>query len=96
MPLKINISSHHLTLEQVEGMTVKALFGAGASIKSASSMGKAVRAAGRDGISSHGMLYVPTYCEHVKCGKVDGSTNPEVFSGRLSALLVDAKQDLLN
>ena len=77
-------------------MTVKALFGAGESIKSASSMGKAVRAAERDGISSHGMLYVPTYCEHVKCGKVDGSTNPEVFSGRLSALLVDAKQDLLN
>ena len=85
------MSSQHLSLEQVESLTMQALTGAGSSPDSASSMSKAVRAAERDGIPSHGLLYVPTYCEHVRCGKVDGNANPEVSSARLSALLVDAK-----
>ena len=85
------MSSQHLTLDQVESLSVKALTGAGASYEAASSMGKAVRAAERDGIPSHGMLYVPTYCEHLICGKVDGNAIPDVSSLRLSALLVDAK-----
>ena len=85
------MSSQHLSLEQVEGLTVQALSGAGASSDSASSMAKAVRAAERDGIPSHGLLYVPTYCEHVSCGKVDGNANPDVSTTLSSALLVDAK-----
>ena len=85
------MSSQHLSLEQVEGLTVQALSGAGASSDSASSMAKAVRAAERDGIASHGLLYVPTYCEHVSCGKVDGNANPDVSTTLSSALLVDAK-----
>ena len=85
------MSTQHLSLEQVEGLTVQALSGAGASSDSASSMAKAVRAAERDGIPSHGLLYVPTYCEHVKCGKVDGNANPDVSATLSSALLVDAK-----
>ena len=59
------MSSQHFSLEQVESLTVQALTGAGAFPDSASSMAKAVRAAERDGIPSHGLLYVPTYCEHV-------------------------------
>ena len=85
------MSSQHLSLEQVEVLTVQALTGAGASPNSASSMAKAVRAAERDGIPSHGLLYVPTYCEHVSCGKVDGNANPDVSATFSSALLVDAK-----
>ena len=80
-----------MSLEQVESLTVEALSGAGASPDSASSMAKAVRAAERDGIPSHGLLYVPTYCEHVRCGKVDGNANPDVSTTLSSALLVDAK-----
>ena len=60
------MSSQHLSLEQVESLTVQALTGAGACPESASSMAKAVRAAERVGIPSHGLLYVPTYCEHVR------------------------------
>ena len=85
------MSSKHLSLEQVEVLTVQALTGAGTSSESASSMAKAVRAAERDGIPSHGLLYVPTYCEHVSCGKVDGNANPDVSATLSSALLVDAK-----
>ena len=85
------MSTQHLSLEKLESLTMQALTGAGASKESASSMAKAVRAAERDGIPSHGLLYVPTYCEHVKCGKVDGNANPDVFTKLSSALLVDAK-----
>ena len=80
-----------MSLEQVESLTEQALTGVGASPESASSMAKAVRAAERDGIPSHGLLYVPTYCEHVRCGKVDGNANPDVSTTLSSALLVDAK-----
>ena len=85
------MSTQHLSLEQVESLTMQALTGAGASKESAFSMAKAVKAAERDGIPSHGLLYVPTYCEHVRCGKVDGNANPDVYTTFSSALLVDAK-----
>ena len=82
------MSTQHLSLKQVESLTMQALTSAGASKESASSMAKAVKAAERDGIPSHGLLYVPTYCEHIKCGKVDGNANPDVCTKLSSALLV--------
>ena len=80
-----------LSLDEVEELTVKALIGSGTLLESAKSMGKAVRAAERDGIRSHGLLYVPTYCQHVLCGKVDGSAVPELTKSRSSSIQVDAK-----
>ncbi len=80
-----------MSLAQVESLATEALVGAGTSPESAKSVGKAAQAAERDGIRSHGLLYVPIYCEHVKCGKVDGVAVPEVTRPRLSAIQVDAK-----
>ncbi|MDP7046642.1 MAG: Ldh family oxidoreductase [SAR324 cluster bacterium] len=85
------MSTEHMTLAQVESLATEALVGAGTSPESAKSVGKAAQAAERDGIRSHGLLYVPIYCEHVKCGKVDGVAVPEVTRPRLSAIQVDAK-----
>ena len=85
------MSTEHMSLAQVESLATEALVGAGTSPKSAKSVGKAAQAAERDGIRSHGLLYVPIYCEHVKCGKVDGVAVPEVTRPRLSAIQVDAK-----
>ena len=79
-----------MSLAQVESLATEALIGAGTRPESAKSVGKAVRAAESEGIRSHGLLYVPTYCEHVKCGKVDGAAVPEVTQPRQSAILVDA------
>jgi (2R)-3-sulfolactate dehydrogenase (NADP+) len=81
----------HLSLEDVEQLATDALVGAGTCPESAQSLARAVRAAERDGIRSHGLMYVPTYCEHVRCGKVDGTAVPEVTQSRASALQVDAK-----
>jgi len=85
------MSTRILSLDEVEELAVKALLGSGTLPESAKSMGKAVRAAERDGIRSHGLLYVPTYCEHVLCGKVDGNAVPEVTKSHLSSIQVDAK-----
>ncbi len=85
------MSTRILSLDEVEELVVKALLGSGTLLESAQSMGKAVRAAERDGIRSHGLLYVPTYCQHVLCGKVDGNAMPEVIKSRLSSIQVDAK-----
>ncbi|HBR59498.1 MAG TPA: sulfolactate dehydrogenase, partial [Deltaproteobacteria bacterium] len=85
------MSTEHMSLAQVESLATEALVGAGTSPESAKSVGKAAQAAERDGIRSHGLLYVPIYCEHVKCGKVDGVAVPEVTRPRLSAIQVDAK-----
>ena len=85
------MSTEKLSLAQVESLATEALIGAGTRPESAKSVGKAALAAERDGIRSHGLLYVPIYCEHVKCGKVDGAAVPEVTQPRLSAIQVDAK-----
>ena len=85
------MSTQHLSLQEVENLATEALVGAGTRLESAQSLARAVMAAERDGIRSHGLLYVPTYCEHVRCGKVDGTAVPEVTQPRASALQVDAK-----
>ena len=85
------MSTEKLSLAEVESLATSALIGAGTRPESAKSVGKAARAAERDGIRSHGLLYIPIYCEHVKCGKVDGAAVPEVSQSRLSSIQVDAK-----
>jgi len=49
-----------------------------------------VAAAECDGTRSHGLVYVPIYCEHVQCGKVVGSAVPNVEDMAASSIVVDA------
>lgn len=79
-----------LSLEEVEQIAFTALRAAGADAASAQSVALAIMAAERDGISSHGLAYLPIYCEHLRCGKVDRSAVPEVsVSG--AVVKVDAR-----
>jgi (2R)-3-sulfolactate dehydrogenase (NADP+) len=43
-----------------------------------------------DGTRSHGLVYVPIYCEHVQCGKVVGAAVPNVEDTAASSIVVDA------
>jgi (2R)-3-sulfolactate dehydrogenase (NADP+) len=56
----------------------------------ARSLARAVAAAEMDGIRSHGLVYVPIYCEHVQCGKVNGTAVPTVEVTGTAAVTVDA------
>ena len=79
-----------LTLEEISTLAKEALIDSGASAGAASSLAAAVTAAERDGIRSHGLIYVPIYCEHLKCGKVNAAAEPVVLSQDGSAIVVDA------
>ncbi len=80
-----------MTLEEIEKLARDALIGAGASEINAASVARSTWRAERDGVRSHGLLYVPIYAEHVRCGKVDGKAVPVVDIPKPSAVCVDAK-----
>ncbi|MAH85607.1 MAG: sulfolactate dehydrogenase [Rhodospirillaceae bacterium TMED8] len=79
-----------ITLTAVENLARRALESTGVREESAVSVARAITAAERDGIASHGLVYLPTYCEHVQCGKVLGLAVPKVELPVASAVVVDA------
>jgi (2R)-3-sulfolactate dehydrogenase (NADP+) len=79
-----------LSLEQVENLAFTALRKAGASEVVARSMARSIAATEADGISSHGLLYVPIYCEHLTCGKVLADAEPRLERPRPGCLIADA------
>lgn len=79
-----------MTLAAVEHLCLRALMAAGASEANAAAVARSTMLAERDGIRSHGLLYVPIYAEHVRCGKVDGVARPLVSQPRPGAVVVDA------
>lgn len=81
---------HQLTLDEVEALAFRCLSGAGALDVAARSMARSIRAAERDGIRSHGLMYLPIYVEHLRCGKVLTEAEPRVSRPRPSAIVVDA------
>ncbi|MCC5965109.1 MAG: Ldh family oxidoreductase [Natronohydrobacter sp.] len=79
-----------LTLDQVEELALQTLLGAGACMQQAASVARSTRLAERDGIRSHGLMYVPIYSEHLRCGKVLGAARPTVARPRPATVQVDA------
>ena len=79
-----------LTLDEVEALAHQTLARAGACRDQSASVARATRLAERDGIRSHGLMYVPIYAEHLRCGKVLGNASPVVTRPRPAAVHVDA------
>jgi (2R)-3-sulfolactate dehydrogenase (NADP+) len=79
-----------MSLDEIESLAAHALTRAGARDASAASLAKAIAAAERDGIASHGLAYLATYCEHLGCGKVAGSAIPVVARPAPAVVVVDA------
>ena len=82
--------THTLTLDEIEKLACDTLRGAGADITAAAAVARSTRLAERDGIRSHGLLYVPIYAEHLQCGKVSTKANPTVTKPQGAAVRVDA------
>ena len=80
-----------LQTAEIEDLACRALIAAGTSEGNARSLARAIAAAERDGIASHGLAYLATYCEHVGGGKVDGNATPELERVKPGLLAVDAK-----
>ena len=79
-----------LSFEEVEALARDALLAAGTREEAAASLARSVALTERDGIRSHGLVYVPIYCQHVTCGKVDGQAVPKLHEIKPGAFRVDA------
>ena len=79
-----------MSLAEIEELSFRALVAAGTSDANARPLAVATAATEADGISSHGLAYIPIYCEHVQCGKVEGQANPQLTHPAGSVLKVDA------
>ena len=77
-------------LQTIEELAYQALVASGASTSNAQYLAVATRVTEAQGISSHGLAYIPIYCEHVLCGKVDGKAEPKLSTIRPSAFRVEA------
>ena len=78
------------SLDEVEALASRVLAAAGASPAAASAVARSIRLAERDGIRSHGLLYLPIYAEHLRCGKVLGLAEPKVSHPKPGSIRVDA------
>ncbi len=79
-----------LTLAQVEALSVRMLTASGASALQATPTARSIRDAEAEGIRTVGLSYLPTYCDHVACGKVVGNAVPKVTQPRPGTITVDA------
>ncbi len=80
-----------LTFEEADALVMRALTASGTSPENARKLADGVMGAELDGISSHGLMYVPIYCAHASCGKIDGKAKPTVEEISPSAFKADAK-----
>ena len=79
-----------LTLDAVEAISLRMLTASGASQLQATATARSIRDAEADGIRTVGLSYLPTYCDHVACGKVVGDAVPTVSQPRPGTVVVDA------
>ncbi len=79
-----------MTPTEIEALAQDTLVRCGAKPENAASLARAIAGAERDDITSHGLLYLPIYVEHLRCGKVDGQAEAKVEKIRPSALAADA------
>ena len=79
-----------MTTDAIEALAFEALYKAGANEANARSVARSSAAAHADGVASHGLPYVPIYCQHLQCGKVKGDAVPDVSKPKPAALVADA------
>lgn len=80
-----------LSPSDLEALARRALLAHGASPAQAEALAASGAAAEVDGVASHGLAYVPVYCEHPCCGKVNPEAVPTVtVSGNVIRVDADA------
>lgn len=79
-----------LTLAEVEDITRRALRSVGVTPRNEAPVTASVVAAEADGVHSHGLARLPTYCEHARIGKIRGDATPSLDRPRPGLVRVDA------
>jgi (2R)-3-sulfolactate dehydrogenase (NADP+) len=84
------VSNTTLAIAAIALLAERALRAHGTSSESAASLGAAIAAAERDRMPSYGLANLPTYCEHLDCGKIHGDAVPELVEAAPAVVVVDA------
>jgi (2R)-3-sulfolactate dehydrogenase (NADP+) len=79
-----------IPVQQLTALAATALRRAGACDAMAAATAQALVDADASGLSSHGVLRVPLYCEHLRQGRARGDARPSVVRSRGACCLVDA------
>lgn len=80
----------NLSLDDVEALAHRALTTSGASPTQADPTARSMRDAEAEGLRNIGLGYLPTYCSHLRHGKVVGDAEPVVEPADGAVLRVDA------
>lgn len=83
-----------LTIEELTALATGALRASGASASSAGITARYLVAADAQGLGTHGVARVPTYCDHLKSGRARGDAVPRIVHEKAAACLVDADYGL--
>jgi (2R)-3-sulfolactate dehydrogenase (NADP+) len=79
-----------LSLDDVSSLSLDALVGSGATLPNAEPVADSMREAEAEGLRNVGLGYLPTYCRHLRNGKVDGQALPTWKQTAPAAILADA------
>lgn len=79
-----------LALADVYELSLAALTGSGASQLQAVPVARSVGDAEAEDLRNVGLAYLPIYCEHLRCGKIDGHAVPTMRQAAPAAIQVDA------
>jgi (2R)-3-sulfolactate dehydrogenase (NADP+) len=79
-----------MSLAAVLELSESVLRSSGATVLQASATARSIRDAEADGLRNVGLAYLPTYADHVACGKVNGAAVPEVTTPRAGVVSVHA------
>ena len=80
-----------ISLQEVRDLAYRALIAHRTSDANATSVAASIQTAEADGLRSHGLMRLPTYCAHAKIGKVDGHAVPTVERPKPGLIRADAK-----
>jgi (2R)-3-sulfolactate dehydrogenase (NADP+) len=79
-----------LSFEDIMGLGERALVASNVGVANAACVARSIATAERDGQPIVGLSYLPVYCDHAACGKVDGHAVPRLEKRTPAALYVDA------
>ena len=79
-----------LTLQEAHDLARLALLASGANDRHGAVVAQSIAEAEAQGIRNVGLAYLPTYCAHLRCGKVDGHATSRHEIAAPSILQVDA------
>ena len=83
-----------ISITELAALAADALRANGASEKMARVTAKYLVAADAQGLGTHGVARVPTYCGHLKSGRANGAAAPRIANEKSAACLIDAGNGL--